>query len=75
MPHDNATEDDAALVLKVYEEYCEMPGLQLTLRQASRLWGLSPGTCARVLARLVDDSLLRRDGDRYVLAESARCCV
>src|ERR1700757_781387 len=34
-----------ALVLRVRGEYGEMPGLQLTVSQASRLWQVEMSTC------------------------------
>jgi hypothetical protein len=56
-----------ALLVRVRGEFHEMPGLSLTLAQATRLLGLSPEACARVLGVLVREGLLcqRRDG-RYV---------
>ena len=71
--HDNDERDiDINLLARVYGEYLEMPGLQLTLAQASRLWNLKPATRAHVLESLVDASFLRRTGDRYVRADSGR---
>jgi hypothetical protein len=37
-----------------------MPGLRLTLTQASRLWGLDEGSCKRVIDVLIGTSFLRR---------------
>jgi hypothetical protein len=37
----------------------EMPGLQLTVRQAARLWGLEPLACERVIETLVRSAFLR----------------
>jgi hypothetical protein len=37
----------------------EMPGLQLTLPQAARLWGLEPRACHDVVQALVDSAFLR----------------
>jgi hypothetical protein len=48
-----------ALVNRVRSEFLEMPGLQLTLSQASRLWGLEAAACRSVIATLVDASFLR----------------
>ena len=53
-PAARASGDDAALVRRVCAEYAEMPGLSLTREQASRLFGIAPDRCARVLSRLVD---------------------
>jgi hypothetical protein len=75
--HDNDDEWDLDinLLARVYGEYLEMPGLQLTLAQASRLWNMKLTTSAHLLNRLVDASFLRRSGDRYVRADSGRLCV
>lgn len=76
MTHLDDTRDiDAALLARAYGEYVEMPGLQLTLAQASRLWNLKPAMSALVLDRLVEASLLRLTGDRYVRADSGRRCA
>jgi hypothetical protein len=48
------------LLQRVCNEYLEMPGLQLTRRQAQRLWGLDEMTCHRVLDILVEAKFLRR---------------
>ena len=73
MIYDDDTHDsEATLLARVYGEYLEMPGLQLTLAQASRLWNMQPTTSARVLERLVDSSFLRRSGERYVRADTGR---
>ena len=68
-------EIDASLLARVYGEYIEMPGLQLTLAQASRLWNTRLTVSEHVLDRLVDASFLRRSGDRYVRADSGRVCA
>ena len=71
--HDEC-EFDINLLARVYGEYIEMPGLQLTLRQASRLWNMTADTSEHVLERLVTASFLRRSGDRYVRADCGRVC-
>lgn len=73
--NDDEREIDINLLARVYGEYMEMPGLQLTLAQASRLWNMKPATSAHVLERLVDASFLRRAGDRYVRADCGRICA
>jgi hypothetical protein len=50
----------AEAIVMVRSEYDEMPGLMLTASQAQRLWGLDSGTCAVVLATLVDQQFLRQ---------------
>ncbi len=59
-----------ALVARVRSEFNEMPGLQLTVAQATRLWGLEAAACRRVINDLVDTSFLRWTGDRVIRADS-----
>ena len=47
------------LVHRVRSEFNEMPGLQLTLPQAARLWGLDQAASRQVIDVLVDGSFLR----------------
>ena len=47
-----------ALVNRVRGEFSEMPGLSITLAQATRLFGLRKDVCDRVLNQLVRDGLL-----------------
>ena len=63
---------DVDLLARVYGEYCEMPGLQLTLAQAARLWNLERAQAAQILEALVDATFLRRVRDVYVRADSWR---
>ena len=49
----------ATLVSRIRSEFMEMPGLQLTLPQAARLWGLEPRTCHDIVQALVETSFLR----------------
>lgn len=47
-------------------EYLEMPDLQLTRSEATRLWGLDDRWCAMVLSALVNERFLRLKPDgRY----------
>jgi hypothetical protein len=48
-----------ALVTRIRSEFLEMPGLQLTLPQAARLWGLDTRDCRDVVEALVASSFLR----------------
>lgn len=50
----------AALLAQIRGEFREMPGLSLTLRQASRLWNLDPLTCDVALRVLVEERFLAR---------------
>ena len=47
---------------RVLAEFDEMPGLSLTVRQASRLFGLDQDFCRVVLDVLVDSAYLRQTG-------------
>lgn len=62
------------LLRRVEGEYCEMPGLSLTARQAERLWGLDGATCAIVLATLIERRVLRRTTIGIYVRGSAREC-
>jgi len=48
-----------ALTERVRGEFNEMPGLQLTIPQAARLWGLEIADCHDVVNTLVDEAFLR----------------
>ena len=47
---------------RVRAEFVEMPGLTLTVRQASRLFGLEHEVCRQVVDRLVHTEFLRWAG-------------
>lgn len=66
---------DADLLRRVYGEYTEMPGLQLTVPQASRLWNVKRVRAARALDLLVESSFLLRRGDHYLRADCGRICA
>src|SRR5262249_61721317 len=51
-----------AIVRRIAAEFVEMPGLILSVPQASRLLGLEEAACERILTSLVKDGLLRRRG-------------
>ena len=46
------------MLYRIRGEFLEMPGLRLTVAQASRLWHVDAGVCAAVLRRLVADRFL-----------------
>jgi hypothetical protein len=50
----------SAIVRRIAAEFCEMPGLILTVRQASCLLGVDQDACERILGSLERDGLLRR---------------
>ena len=53
-------------------EFIEMPGVCLTLAQASRLWHAPPETCERVLEQLIAEGMLCRVGVRYLRVDQQR---
>jgi DNA-binding IclR family transcriptional regulator len=56
----------AAIVQRIAAEFREMPGLVLSIPQASRLLGLDQPACERILASLAQDGFLRRrNGNSY----------
>jgi hypothetical protein len=63
----------AALLNRIRAEYREMPGLQLTVAQACRLWQLDQPTCAAALAQLMREAFLRQtsNGGYVALPERA----
>jgi len=50
----------AAIVRRIAAEFREMPGLLLSVPQASRLLGLDEPACQRILETLEDEGLVRR---------------
>jgi len=48
------------VVRRIKAEFLEMPGLRLTVQQASRLWGLERALCESVIDALVGAAFLRR---------------
>jgi hypothetical protein len=55
-----------AIALRVRAEYAEMPGLSLTLAQATRLFGIDPDGCREVLMSLVSAGYLKEWSGRFV---------
>ena len=60
------------LQLRVLAEFREMPGLRLTLTQASRLFDIDASQCRRILATLVDRGSLALDGTVFTAAGGGR---
>ena len=61
-----------SIVDRVRAEFVEMPGLELTLPQAVRLWGLGVDDCRHVLDSLADSGFLRWTARRTVVRASGR---
>jgi hypothetical protein len=59
----------ASVLRRIAAEFREMPGLVLTVPQASRLLGVDQAACEGILARLVQQGILRRSaGGSYARA-------
>jgi hypothetical protein len=57
----------AAVVDRVRSEFVEMPGLELTVPQAVRLWSLGMDDCQHVIQALVDAGFLRWTARRTIV--------
>jgi hypothetical protein len=55
---------------RIRAEFIEMPGLELTLPQAVRLWGMGPDDCRGIIDSLVDAGFLKWTPKRTVLRAS-----
>ena len=64
--------DVLSLVARIESEYREMPGLNLTLPQAARLFSLERTRCAHVLSTLVKRGALVTNGLGFSLANAGR---
>ena len=64
--------NDQVLRTRVSAEFREMPGLRITLAQASRLFSMDPAPCERVLRGLVDGGELSTDGRVFARAGTGR---
>jgi len=60
------------LVERARAEFMEMPGLQLTLPQAARLWNLGVDDCRYVIDALTDTGFLRWTPARTVVRAGLR---
>jgi len=65
------------LVGRIRSEFLEMPGLRLTVLQASRLWGLDEQSCRQVIEILVGSSFLLKPifeaNHRWAMAQGEIC--
>ena len=64
---------DRSLQARIQAEYDDMPGLNLTLPQASRLFNCDATTCARALARLFAAGALSVDEETFVRRGAHLC--
>jgi hypothetical protein len=58
--------DNSAVLYRIRAEFAEMPGLKLTLPQASRLFQLEMVRCQQVLTSLVDTGQLVLRGNTFL---------
>ena len=65
-------DDDPHLQSRIFTEFGEMPGLKLTLRQASRLFAVEATRCERVLRGLVAAGSLCQEGELFTRAGDSR---
>ena len=63
-PIDRDTDSD--LAFRIRAEFAEMPGLKLTLPQASRLFNVERVRCQRILDRLVVHGDLSTSGGSFL---------
>ena len=63
------------ITARISQEYQELPGLQLTLGQAARLFDTDPHSVEAALNRLIAASFLRHTGAFYVRADIGRRCA
>jgi hypothetical protein len=59
---------DSDLAIRIRAEFAEMPGLKLTLPQASRLFDVERGRCQRILEGLVTHGDLSTSGSSFLRA-------
>ena len=65
-PARGATVDNSAVLRRIRAEFAEMPGLKLTVPQASRLFQLEMVRCHQVLTFLVDTGQLVLRGNTFL---------
>ena len=58
--NDGTRLDFASALSRAKSDFIEMPGMQLTVKQAMRLWSFDPDLCDAVLRSLVDSHFLIR---------------
>lgn len=63
---------DRVLCTRIVDEYLEMPGLNVTVPQACRLWSTDRTQCTKLFDTLLDSGFLRKSGDRYARADRSR---
>lgn len=54
-----------AIIRRIEAEFHDMPGLVLSLKQASRFLGIDEAACARILTTLTEAGVLKRSPNEY----------
>ena len=54
-----------AIVRRIVAEFHDMPGLVLSLKQATRFLGVEEAACSRILTGLTQAGVLRRSSSEY----------
>lgn len=54
-----------AIVRRIVAEFHDMPGMVLSLKQASRFLGVHEAACGRILATLTEAGVLQRSATEY----------
>ena len=65
---------ERVLCQRIQSEYQEMPGLRLTVAQASRLFNLQVSRCSEVLEALVREGVLWTNGREFFATNVGRHC-
>ena len=72
--HPHSIPHDTAQARRVRAEYVDMPGLNLTLPQAARLFGIGLGDAQDLLSEMVDEHFLERDATGLYRRRGCRHC-
>lgn len=75
VPSDSRSEDAVSLLRRIRAEYAEMPGLNLTVPQAARLWNTDRESVRTVLSRLLADGFLIRTTKGIYRREACPRCA
>jgi hypothetical protein len=68
----DVSDADRALHARIESEFREMPGLKVTLWQASRLFNIELAQCEQLFSLLVQAGAFRREGDMFMRAGTGR---
>lgn len=66
---------DTGLCTRIIAEYLEMPGLNVTVPQACRLWNIDRPVCLETLDTLLASGFLRKSGETYLRSDVGRAAA